>query len=374
MIATLLAACEHTRPVELVVTVLLPDGRPAEGCEIRLRTPELVGKESVLIARGIADERGRCRFEPPLETPYRIHARMSDELTAHAPGPPISDAATIQFAMPRYSYLSIRCVDAQGAPIGCEVCAYPDGEGFRIPADGQADNATGEMNMRVEAPPGQTFVLHASPGYGREVCATAVTRLLASDPPTTIVIREPVGATVRVVDRQGNAIAGALVTMEPTLRSGTFARALRGGSNVETDADGVARVAVQKNQTYRLSVGSIGHDDSSQWGWRAPAGDEPFEVRLKRTHNVIGRVFHANGEPAADYDIRFEGAPESTTSTNDEGWFAILNLAPDWYWLKVEGPNGWKPVLQERVKIDGRTNLGRFTLKDEPPASGAASK
>ena len=354
---------------ELVVTILRPDGRPAEGCELRLRTPELVGKKPIALARGITDARGRCRFEPPRDIAYRIHAQLGDELTADAPGPPVSappgpGAVEIWFDMPRHSYLRIRCIDAKGAPAGCELCAYPDREGFRVPADAQADNATGEVNIRVEAPPGQTFVLHASPGYGREICATAVTTLLASDPATTIVIHEPAEATVRVVDREGNAIAGALVTTEPTLRSGTFVRALRGGSNVETDEQGIARVAVQKDQAYRLLVHAIGHDGSSQWGWRAPASGEPFEVRLKRTHAVFGRVFHADGEPAAGYQIEFDDDYKSITYTNDDGAFATLSMRPGWHILAVYGPN-WMPVLQKRVKIDGHTNLGRFTLKDE---------
>jgi len=161
--------------------------------------------------------------------------------------------------------------------------------------------------------------------------------------PVTIVVEKGVRVRGRVVDPDGQPVAGA--TVAPAL-TGT-GNSLTGDTrfSVETKADGRFEVLLPASGPARYNL--VAHDGKYQqwrkWAngvlppFRTTPGQEVNDVTLtlSRPATVRGKVVDAQGKPVAHREVRAHAADElenryydPTTQTREDGTFELRFIRP----------------------------------------------
>ncbi len=161
--------------------------------------------------------------------------------------------------------------------------------------------------------------------------------------PVTIVAEKGVTVRGRVLDPEGNPVAGA--TVAPALTGS--GNSLTGDTrfSVETKDDGTYEVLLPASgdREYNLVAHDGGYLEWRHWAngviepFRTTPGEvlESVDIALTRPATVKGRVVDADGNPVADRDVRASAADtlenryyDPTTHTDADGRFELKFIRP----------------------------------------------
>lgn len=174
-----------------------------------------------------------------------------------------------------------------------------------------------------------------------------------TDPPLPVEIFVEPATTIsgRVVDPDGNPVAGA--TVEPA-KTG-YGSSLTGDTrySVSTDAQGNFTMKAPAGKDFHYHL--IAHDGKyQQWRkWANGAGEalhtkpgdkiDGVELRLTRGGTVRGKVLTRNGTPRANVQVRAVAVDKRdhryyvlTTRTDEEGRYELRHISPGSHYVQVE--------------------------------------
>ena len=267
---------------------------------------------------------------------------------------------------------SISVSDDKGAPVaGARVLASAD---YTLAGETTTD-ASGKATLRIPADARPMFVLATKEGVGLDYVLFWRKDAPRTDPyrlepdhsgPLAFVLNGMKDVTVRVVDEQGKALAGAWVYPwyfeKP--RKGEHAN-ISGvpGFNRTTDATGTATFQVPAdNQTAVTFWAQLkGYSAPERPVWDPKKGTAEVEARLVKQVHVVGRVVDEQGRPAAGARVRVGGDGYTMDSFRGEtrsaadGSFGI-DVNPNQYYLFVADLADRASGPQTRI------------VKNDPPA------
>jgi len=251
--------------------VVMPDGAPARGADVRLRGGEYDCTS--------ADAEGRFEFTAVDPRTRGISAKVDGGFSASAElalpeGGAASDVRLV-LQPPARSYVHVRVADAADAGVpGATVEAY------RHTTVADAD---GLATLPIAEPPGEEVPLEIrAEGF----CTSAVsTRTFPSrDAPfLNVVLRGAVPVTVDAHAQDGTPL-------DPSVR-------FDGGDVTSTDRD--SAWYLDPDATYSVRIHANGLLPLEIEGWRPPSGGGVLEATLRPAAAVRGRAVDAQGAPLA---------------------------------------------------------------------------
>ncbi len=344
-----------------------PDGKPAPGARIRADQGPKMPQPGYLITHIYTDTKtdadGRYRlyvcpdaYEVSVRAPGIGGARLPKTAIDHG------QARALDIQLQPGITFRARVVDAQdGRPVaGVRLWNWEDKQ-----VEGRSD-AKGDITIGGMVP-GRIQLDVEAAGYARWWSAEATSEwgrlqrhsqpgsdwqrnfdqldfdVAAGMRPVTIVVEKGVRVRGRVVDPDGQPVAGA--TVAPAL-TGT-GNSLTGDTrfSVETKADGRFEVLLPASGPARYNL--VAHDGKYQqwrkWAngvlppFRTTPGQEVNDVTLtlSRPATVRGKVVDAQGKPVAHREVRAHAADElenryydPTTQTREDGTFELRFIRP----------------------------------------------
>ena len=245
-----------------------------------------------------------------------------------------ADATAPDIALKRGVTVTGRVVDAQGQPVPeADVVHTAQQFSFHSPTKTDADGAFTITGVD----PDSTFTVQARKGDLMTGAPLTVDGGVGE--PIELVVRENAGVrlAVRVVDGEGNPVAGAQVM--------GYWRAENWGTYPtlgETDADGRLVSELQWPQgTYKVTVTAPGCDQAESEEWAAVSGEthDFGELTLVRAEGVVaGTVVDADGQPVAGATVinRGDGPSEVRIQADEQGRFRVEGLYPGMVCLIAE--------------------------------------
>ncbi len=263
-------------------------------------------------------------------------------------------------------FLTGRTVDDSGRPIAGAAVA-PEALGGRglpqLVADSLAVRSQADGTFALGPLPAGAFSMLLSPaGYAAVHTQATVTSLQSVDL-HDVVLESALAVRGQVRDRQGTAIAGALVRVQPRAGGGDVT------AEAETEADGGFIVGGLSAGAYSLTAEATGYADGHATG---TAGGEPVSIVLDAGATIVGRVVDATGQPVDRATVTGEttdGPPRERASvmamTGEEaaGRFTIRDAAPGTYALKIVAAGAGRGSLTDVKAVAGRTtDVGTVAL------------
>lgn len=342
-----------------------PDGNPVAGAKVKGRQgPKEIsgGIIEELWTETVSDATGR----------YRLYLQPDRyELQIKAPGKGVSrippqtvfygDQRTLNVDLQRGVNFKALVVDSvTGKPVPNVKLSHWQHPGV----EGRSDE-NGQLTIGEMLPGSFEFEVHAD-GYARwwsEECKSEWARLntkydrrgmqgnfngldfdLKNDmPPVKIVVERAVKVTGRVVDPDGQPVAGATVDAALTGHESSLPGDTR--YSVRTTADGKFTLSLPASHAARYNA--MAHDGGYQeWRHWANAvanpvqtkpGDEIKDVELKLTRpaTVRGKIVDANGQPLPGFEVTAESMEKMenryyvpTTQSKADGTFELKFLRP----------------------------------------------
>jgi hypothetical protein len=222
--------------------------------------------------------------------------------------------------------------------------------------------------------------------------------IVADSQPITIEVEKCVTITGRVLDPDGNPVAGATVAPAKTGSGNSLTGDTR--YSRETKQDGTFEMKLPASGEFEYNL--IAHDGKyGQWRNWANGTGEPFttkpgdrlqglELRLTRPSTVRGRVISVGGKPlagkevrAADFDKRDNRYYHPTTKTDNQGRFELKFVGPGKHYIQCEpfwldasqAPPGTTTVVevQEGGTIEG-VEIGNLAGEEQTFKAQPADK
>jgi len=200
------------------------------------------------------------------------------------------------------------------------------------------------------------------------------------DAPDEIVDGQPTSVTVTVTDRNGDPVENAVVNWKYLLFSPN--QDISGESNIPTEIDGAARIAVtDSNGQATVEVSPEIDDNASSRSLSYQVGiasenrsvalaDEGSILVIQQQGNVSGRIVYPNGSTVANDTVAAFGYG-TYDRTNESGSFSVPvgDGSSDVAFYQTAddgeaGPLDGVPDVYAIGEVDGATDLGNVTLPE----------
>ncbi len=330
----------------LDLTVDLDPGAVIEGDVVDDTGAPVSGATVVAFPRGVqpvvTDAKGHFELRPVrAERVYRLDAHhpaydQRERATTKAGGPKVT------LVMKKRGQYRGRVLDERGAPLGT----------FKV--DGHlVSSPDGRFELPLPSEEGRVFAVVEARGYQAHMIDQPAEQPDVGD----ISLQKEPELLGRVVDESMAPVEGAVVGCD--VCDGT----------AMTDREGVFSLSVPPNLASFSVTATKGSRSGSTTGSSSQDGN--LEVVLRQAVTVQGRVFRADGQPAAGVEVEAvhvdRGEP-ATAVTGQDGAYT-LELAEGAYRFVLPGsqrPFGGEPIVFAQVS-------GGATRVDLGPAPGTSS-
>lgn len=266
-------------------------------------------------------------------------------------------------------------IDAEGEAIRAEIILR-----MESPEPDQKQSAQTRRSRRSHADKSGRFSFHNIPGgtYSLEAVAPGFRNTRVEDIEAKVgkvsahdLVMEPGdGIFGRVLDHQGEPVAGAFVVFNPFDGAVSDSNLKAWQRRVRTDRDGLFQWADPPKQTYVATALSPHHADSKPQRMRRGRSND---FKLGAPGAISGRVVGPDGravqsfsvgvsnfenEGPIAYNMRAVGVERVNDST---GQFRLDRLRPGKYWLSVESPD-FAPATSNHIVVRGGGEASGVTI------------
>jgi protocatechuate 3,4-dioxygenase beta subunit len=263
-------------------------------------------------------------------------------------------------------FLTGRTVDDSGRPIAGATVG-PEALGGRglpqLVADSLAARSRADGTFVLGPLPAGAFsILLSHAGHAAAHTQATVTSLQSVDL-HDVVLESALAVRGQVRDREGTAIAGALVRVQPRAGGGEAT------AEAETESDGGFVVGGLSAGAYSVTADAAGYAYGHA---TATAGGEAVSIVLDAGAIIVGRVVDATGQPVdratvtgetTDGPQREHAFVSATTEEEAAGLFTIRDAAPGIYALKIVAAGAGRGSLTGVKAVAGRTtDVGTVAL------------
>ncbi|MCI0585519.1 MAG: carboxypeptidase-like regulatory domain-containing protein [Planctomycetes bacterium] len=374
------------RPGIVEGTVLLPDGEPATGADVRAIPPGAWSRLAPLLGWGgtaaQADSNGAFRLEGIPPGNLRITASRNGLSPVSREGLLVGEGKTsegIELRFRKGSLVAGTVLDPSDRPVpGAEV-RY-EGAGGGEPVRGETDES-GRFRLGPR-PSGETGTLTAWTGSlaSPEVAATA------GPGEHAVRMTRRLRVAGRVLAADDRPVPGAILNLErprdlprggsPAPRANQPWQSVAGTSST-SDASGAFSILLPSNGWFRVLARAEGFAPArSDWILAeegAPSGEAILRVHPGRA--IAGRVVGPGGSPVPRAEVSARGPAGSEGSTEqveaEGGRFEISGLRPGTYRLTAWAPGFEQARRDHLVPETGEVGPVEISLR---PASGIAGK
>ncbi len=303
--------------------VILPDGKPAAGAEVRLLTYDQA-KSNYNHRTTQTDTEGKFQFKDIASGNHRVAAFLDDmaSRTQRYKLQRVEPGDKIELKLSQAPTLKVQVLkQSDDTPI-------PDARVRLTWADLQRDhttNAAGIALIRGLTAEEWTFEVQAK-GYGEESQAIQLTGNEVV--PITVKLKPGFAVYGTIRDDQGKPV--------PDVGISAFEAGIRAGQleYTKTDAEGKYRFDYLPLTSVKFFITQDGYESISPVLQQAgpPMGEQQFDITLSRSPfggSIAGEVLAPNGTPVADAKISNQGRSSTLvreTKTDAEGKYRLDNL------------------------------------------------